>query len=498
MMRHSQSAFAKRATWLSNNWPSILRFLAQCGLPACHAQRGSGGESLLNEPAISEFGVIPLLARWFKVLPDFSGGRVANNLLGCLLRIVQSNDLELDIVVDETFQVAFGAEAEGQPHHSLVVMGGRLFWDDDEETPALLRQALFDLLGYEYSGATEDGLPLADLLRCMRVERKEWRHTWFCQQIFVHLGLLLRQSILMCVFPNDPFALASFLVKRQEVNWNVIAGMQEAVASLSKPERRSKQGRRLIAMLRARLFCIDHERYDNMKYYMAARLHFSEVASVSCAVDESRIGCRGTLFGIANGVNETSQEERAVVLPPHEFSAKTRGVIIGGGGNELIHSGLLREPRFDHTPSDSGQLFADSGQCWPISGKPRPQLVEVGKLRSTLAKVPRTSTNLAIFRPMFGQALVNIGQSSAKNRPTLARLADVCRILARVGHEITRYEGGGGGGQGGADGRAGGRRRRAISADARQLHQGANVTENCPPSYCNGHGEANVTENPFS
>lgn len=195
-----------------------------------------------------------------------------------------------------------------------------MYWDDDVETPPLSRQALHDIMGARYTDCAENGVRFKDLMWAFKVHKRLWQHEWLVKQVLAHFGMLLEQSFVQGTFADDPFALEHFLVhkRRRATDWNLIAGLQQEVAAMTKQQQRSSSGRSRIAALRARLAFVGVERTDTMKYYMAARKHFAGVMSVSVSVDNSRLGCMDTMLGVVYGQNRHTKEELTVVLPPQD------------------------------------------------------------------------------------------------------------------------------------------------------------------------------------
>lgn len=195
MMRHVQSAFPKKARWLCNNWKSIRSFLTLCGLPETHSQRGCqvDCDSRLTEGSVSEFAVVPLLLRWSRSLLVHGGGAAAESMADCLMGIAFAEDRAFEIVPDATFVPTYGPLPEGVVTHTIVLVGGKLLWDDDDDMPPILRHALWGILGPKYSKAADEGIELPELLRACKLHRQGlYANLWFIRQIIFHLGMLLR------------------------------------------------------------------------------------------------------------------------------------------------------------------------------------------------------------------------------------------------------------------------------------------------------------------
>lgn len=167
-----------------------------------------------------------------------------------------------------------------------------------------------------------------DFLKCFKFHAVKWEHPWLIKQFVVHIGLLLRRAILDGMWTDDPAALDHYYVGKKVVDWNVLAGLQEKVAAMKKGHRRSAEYRRASAALRARMAFLGVEHKDAMKYFLAGCKHFSEVRSFSCSVDNTRMGCMDTMFGVLCGRARGSGEELAMVLPPQEL----RGLLISRAG----------------------------------------------------------------------------------------------------------------------------------------------------------------------
>lgn len=141
MMQHAPSAFARSARWLSNNWPSISSFLKKCGLPSSHCQRGQTNDEdgCMNDAAVSEFAVVPLLLKWSCALRPHAGGAAAARMSEALVRICSRIDTALDLVGDTNFEPNIASADGGESNFCMALIGGVLYWDDDEDTPPCLQ-----------------------------------------------------------------------------------------------------------------------------------------------------------------------------------------------------------------------------------------------------------------------------------------------------------------------------------------------------------------------
>lgn len=127
MMRHVPSPFARGGRWLCNNSRSIRDFIvARCGFPATHAQRGGLAEDIssLNDAAVSEFSLVPLLMKWARCLPEHGGGVAARTMAESLIDLLRTVEFALDITVDSSIDCALVAGGEQEVSYPLALSGG--------------------------------------------------------------------------------------------------------------------------------------------------------------------------------------------------------------------------------------------------------------------------------------------------------------------------------------------------------------------------------------
>lgn len=118
---------------------------------------------------------------------------------------------------------------------------------------------------------------------------------------------------------NAAAELERFTVARRVTDWNIIADLQRQVADMSNAQRRTSLGRSKLASLRAKLCILDVARIDNMKYLLAGRRHFANVKAITCSVDNTRMGCMDTMYGVMCGAKEQTGEQLFIVLPPQDL-----------------------------------------------------------------------------------------------------------------------------------------------------------------------------------